>query len=95
MFLIDSLVIGGLRFVLDKLAVAADQELDSVDNLQQALLEAQMQLEEGVITDEAFAETERTLLARMRELKQTNVGGVADAESFEGIEITADSPDER
>lgn len=95
MFLIDSLVIGGLRFVFDKLAVAADQEIDSVANLQQALLEAQLELEEGAITDEAFAETERTLLARIRELKQDNVGGLADAESFEGIEITIGTSDER
>ena len=39
-------------------AVAADQETDSVENLQQLLLEAQLQLEEGAITDEAFAEVE-------------------------------------
>jgi Gas vesicle protein G len=95
MFLIDSLLVGGLRFVLDKLAVAAEQELDSVDNLQQALVETQLRLEEGEITEEEFAETERTLLARIRELKGLTTGGVADAESFEGIEITVDAPDER
>lgn len=95
MFLLDSLLVGGIRFVLDKLAVAAEQELDSVDNLQQALVEAQLRLEEGEITEREFAETERTLLSRMRELKDVNAGGVADAESFEGIEITIDSPDRR
>jgi hypothetical protein len=91
MFLIDSLVIGGLRFVLDKIAVVADQERDSVEHVQQALVEAQMELEEGTMTAEAFAETERTLLARLRELKETNVGGMADAESFEAIEVTVDN----
>ena len=95
MFLIDSLLVGGIRFVLDKLAVAAGQEGDSIENLQQALLEAQMQLEEGDITAQAFAETERALLARIRELKTVTAGGLADAESFEAIELTIDPPDDR
>lgn len=90
MFILDSLLVGGLRFVLDKLAVAAEQELDSVEGLQQTLLEAQLQLEEGAISEDAFAETERQVLARLRELRETHSGGLADAESFEGIEITTE-----
>lgn len=90
MFIIDSLLVGGIRFVLDKLALAAEQELDSVETLQQTLLEAQQELEDGVISDEAFGEIERSVLGRLRALKRTNVGGLADGESFEGIEISGD-----
>jgi hypothetical protein len=54
-----------------------------VDNLQQTLVETQMQLKEGEITEEEFGRTERALLARIRELKAQNTGGVAGAESFE------------
>jgi hypothetical protein len=94
-FILDSLLVGGLRFVLDKLKIAAEQELDSVDNLRQALMEAQLQLEEGAISEADFAETERSVLARIRELQREQAGGVADAESFEGIEITIDDSHDR
>jgi hypothetical protein len=88
MFLLDSLLIGGLRFVLDKVAAVADQEIESVDTLHRALVDAQSQLEEGTITEEEFAETESAVLARLRELKRDAPGGLADAESFDGIEVT-------
>jgi len=93
MFLLDSLLIGGLRFVLDKVVAVAEQELDSVDSLNRALVEAQLQLEEGTITEEAFAQTERTLLARLRELKRDAPSGLATADSFDGIEVTVDDDD--
>ncbi len=93
MFLLDSLLIGGLRFVLDKVAAVAEQELESVDSLNRALVEAQLQLEEGAINEQEFVETERTLLARLRELKRETPGGLADANSFDGIEVTVDDDD--
>lgn len=88
MFLLDSLLVGGLRFVLDKVATIAEQELDSVDTLNRALVDAQLELEEGRMTEEQFAETERELLARLRAVKREAPGGLADADSFDGIEVT-------
>jgi len=88
MFLLDSLLIGGLRFVFDKVATIADQEMLSVDGLQHMLVEAQMQLEEGTISEEEFASTERHVLARLRELKGAQAG-LADAGSFEALEVDA------
>jgi hypothetical protein len=90
MFLLDSLLIGGLRFVLDKVVAVAEQELESVDSLNRALVEAQLRLEEGTITEEEFVETERALLARLRELKRDTPDQLADANSFDGIEVTVD-----
>jgi hypothetical protein len=69
MFILDTLLIGSLRFVLDKVAAAAEAELHDDTALREQLLEAQMRLELGEITDEEFAETERDVLARLRELK--------------------------
>ena len=69
MFILDSLLIGSLRFVLDKVVAAAEAEMEDDSALRQRLLEAQMQLELGEISDEEFAETEREVLARLRELK--------------------------
>src|SRR5262245_7414753 len=69
MFIIDRLLIGSLRFVLDKVVAAAEAEMRDDTALRERLLEAQMQLELGEITEQEFAETERDLLARIREIK--------------------------
>jgi hypothetical protein len=55
MFILDSLLIGSLRFVLDKVVAAAEAEANDDSALRDRLLEAQMQLELGEITDEEFA----------------------------------------
>ena len=47
MFILDSLLINGIKFALDKVLQVAEQEMDNPETLQQQLLEAQMQLEEG------------------------------------------------
>ena len=88
MFLLDSLLIGGIKFTLDKILAVAEQELDNPEALHQHLLEAQMDLEEGRIDEERFAAIEADVLARMRELKSgAETGGIADASSFEDIQV--------
>jgi hypothetical protein len=68
--LIDSLLLGGIRFVFDKLAQAVDAELTDDTVLREELLAAQMRLELGEITEEEFAETEASLLRRIREVRE-------------------------
>ena len=67
MFLLDSLLIDGLRFVLDQLVAAAEAELRDDTVLRERLLEAQMRLELGELTDAEFAEIERDVFDRLRE----------------------------
>ena len=74
MFLLDSLLIGGMRFVLDKVAAAADQELNDEDRLREELLAAQMRVELGEMSEEEFAALERDMLARMREIRSAREG---------------------
>ena len=69
MFILDSLLVGSLRFVLDKIVAAAEAESEDDSSLRERLLEAQMQLELGEISDAEFAEIERDVLARIREIK--------------------------
>ena len=93
MFILDSLLIGSLRFVLDKVVAAAEAEMNDDTALRDQLLEAQMRLELGEITDEEFAEIERDLLAAIREIKRPQQGALTmspkdkiagvDIESFE------------
>ena len=69
MFILDSLLIGSLRFVLDKIVAAADAEAHDDSGLREQLLEAQMQLELGEMSQAEFEEIERDVLARIREIK--------------------------
>ncbi len=88
MFILDSLLINGIKFALEKVLQVAEQELESPEALQQRLLEAQMRLEEGALDEEAFAQIESDVFARLRELKgDDGAGGVADAAAFDEIEI--------
>ena len=88
MFILDSLLINGIKFALDKVAQVVDQELDSPEALQQRLLEAQMDLEEGKIDPDTFAQIESDIFARIREMKGDQAGGgIADASAFDEIEV--------
>jgi hypothetical protein len=93
MFILDTLLIGIQRFVLDKVVQAAEAEMQDDSALRDQLLEAQMRLELGEITDDEFAEIERDVIAAIREIKgkqqgpismspQDKISGV-DIESFE------------
>ena len=76
MFILDSVLIGSLRFVLDKVAAAVDAELQDDTALRQHLLEAQMQLELGEISKEEFAAIEQDVLTRIREIKGQQQGAI-------------------
>jgi hypothetical protein len=89
MFILDSLLIGSLRFVLDKIVAAAEAESDNDTSLREKLLEAQMQLELGEISDPEFAEIEREVLDRIREIKKSRPGAfsISPQDTITGIEI--------
>jgi len=76
MFILDSLLIGSLRFVLDKVVAAAEAEMNDDTALREQLLEAQMRLELGEISNEEFAAIERDVLARIREMKGGEQGAL-------------------
>jgi Gas vesicle protein G len=70
MFLLDSLLVNGLRFVLDKVALAAESEGDEATALQEALLQGQLRLETGEISEREYADIERGVLRRLGELRR-------------------------
>jgi hypothetical protein len=97
--ILDTLLIGGLKFVLGKVADAVDAELNDDTHLREELLAAQMRLELGEITETEFAETERLLLdaiRTIREGRQRADEGPGDVK-ITGIEAslwTEDGPDD-
>ena len=88
MFILDSLLIGSLRFVLDKVVQAAEAEMHDDSALREQLLEAQMRLELGEITEDEFVEIERDVLAAIRKIKQGQLGPVSmSQDKITGVEI--------
>jgi hypothetical protein len=75
--ILDSLLVGGIRFVLDKIATAVDQEMNDEGRLREELLAAQMRYELGEISDEDFAAFEDGVLARLREIREREEAGGA------------------
>ena len=86
MFILDSLLIGGLRLILDNIIAATEVEArDDEEALREQLLEAQMRVEVGELGDAEFAAIERDILARLRELRGQPEGL---SMSSEGVRVT-------
>ena len=90
MFILDTLFIGGIKFVLRRLAEAVDSELNNVDNLRQELLAAQMRLELGEMTEAEFSAFEAAVLARLREIREAQEAeaGTAGPVRITGIDVS-------
>ena len=92
MFILDSILIGSLRFVLDKIVAAVDAEAHDDSSLREQLLEAQMRLELGELSQEEFATIERDILERLREVKGSTGGfAVTPGTKVTGVEIDVES----
>jgi hypothetical protein len=96
-FILDSLLIGSLRFVLDKVVAAAETEMQDDSALREQLLEAQMQLELGEISDEEFAEIERNVLVAIRKIKGRQQGPISMSpdDKITGVDIQSFDADEQ
>ena len=88
MLIIDSLIVSGVRFVLDKIVAAVDTELNDDTALRERLLDAQMRLELGELTQEEFDGIESDILARIREIKERQRGGDSAAISPKDMKVT-------
>src|SRR6476661_7850653 len=95
MFILDSLLVGSIRFVLGKVVAAAEAEMHDDTALREQLLEAQMRLELGELSAEEFAEIERDVLARIREIKGSQQGPLtmSPQDKIAGIDIESFEPD--
>ena len=92
MIVLDRMLVGGIRFVLGKIAAAVDAELNDDSKLREELLAAQMRLELGEISEQEFAAFEKDVLARLREIRQRQRGEQpADAAEMKvtGVEAKA------
>ena len=77
MFLIDDLLlapVNGFKFILGQIQKLADQELNDDTVIKEQLLELEMRRELDEISDEEFREREAELFARLRVIKQRQLG---------------------
>jgi hypothetical protein len=82
MFLIDDLLlapVNGFKFILGQIQKMADQELNDDTLIKEQLLELQMRFELEEISEEEFAEREAELFARLRVIKQRQLGLMHEA----------------
>jgi hypothetical protein len=95
LIILDTLLVGGLRFVLDKVAAAVETELNDDTALREQLLAAEMRLELGELDEAEFATLEADILTRLREIRERRQGDAATSlsaadykvdTSFEGDE---------
>lgn len=93
MFILDSLMISGIRWALETALTAAEAEMNDDSVLREQLLEAEMQRETGEISDQAFRDIEADLLARIREIRERREGGSGPLEvsGAQPLETTGDS----
>jgi hypothetical protein len=88
MIILDSLLIGGIKFVLDKVASAVNEEMNDEGSLREELLAAQMRVELGEMDEEDFVTLERDILARLREIRDAQRGESSGAVSLgSGFEV--------
>jgi hypothetical protein len=88
MLIIDSLIISGVRFVLDKVAAAVETELNDDTVLRERLLDAQMRVELGEMSHEEFDELVADIVARIREIKERQRGGESALISPRDMKVT-------
>ena len=92
MFILDSLMISGIRWALETALTAAEAEMNDDSVLREQLLEAEMRREMGEISDEEFHDIETDLLTRIREIKARREGGSGPIDmGAQPLETTGDS----
>jgi hypothetical protein len=62
--------VAGIRWSLNQVVQVAEEELSDDTPVKQELMELQMQLELGDITDEEYVEREAVLMRRLREVRE-------------------------
>lgn len=95
MLIVDSLIISGVRFVLNKLIEAVDAEMYDESALREELLAAQMKLELGEITEDEFVRVEEVVLAGLREVGERKKAAAAEARGEEAPEAAAQAGEGR
>jgi hypothetical protein len=96
MLILDRMLVGGVKFVLDKVANAVEAELNDETVYREQLLAAQMEVELGQRSVEDFAALEAEVMLRLREIRERKEGGPRSPMEFKvvGVEASFGGDDE-
>jgi hypothetical protein len=99
MFMIDDILlfpVTGFKFILGQIQKVADRELNDDTLIKEQLLELQMRLELEEISDEEYAEREAELFARLRVIRERQLGLMQEIHTAQSssIEIETGGDDE-
>lgn len=88
MIILDTLLIGGIKFVLGKLAAAVEAEMTDDTALREELLAVQMRRELGEIDEAEFQAQERSLLAAIREVRARRQAAAGEGPASGEMKVT-------
>jgi hypothetical protein len=91
LIILDTLFIGSIRFVIDKIAAAVETEMNDETSLREQLLAAQMRVELGEMTDQEFATIEADLLEQLREIRERRQGSGAASLPSDKFTVTVEA----
>jgi hypothetical protein len=94
MFLLDDIVlfpVTGFRFILGQIQKIADRELNDDTLIKEQLLELQMRLELDEISEEDYAEREAELFARLRVIRERQLGLLSQVHTAESSSIVIEA----
>src|SRR5438874_13687407 len=94
MFLIDDLLlapVNGFKFILSQIQKIADRELNDDTVIKEQLLELQMRLELDEISEEEYKERETELFARLRVIRERQLGLLHQVHTAESSSIVIES----
>jgi hypothetical protein len=60
----------GVRYCIEKVVEYAEHEVNDEEPVREQLLELQIELEEGRVTEDEYVEREAVILARLREIRE-------------------------
>jgi hypothetical protein len=72
--------VAGVRYCIEKVVEYAEHELNDDEPVREQLLELQIELEDGRVTEDEYAEREAVLLARLREIRERRRQEALDAQ---------------
>jgi hypothetical protein len=94
MFLIDDLLmapVNGFKFILGQIQKMADRELNDDTLIKEQLLELQMRLELEEISEEDYQAQEAELFARLRVIRERQLGLLHQVHTAESSEIVIEA----
>lgn len=89
--------VAGVRYCIDKVVEFAEHELTDDEPVREQLLELQLELEEGRVTEDEYTEREAVLLSRLREIREQRkqlAREAAEASAGEERTVVIEVPEE-